>query len=170
MSTLNTAIALAVECHEGQVDKLGRPYILHPLRVMMRLDGDDDAMMVAVMHDIIEDTEMDADSLAFDYEFSDRVHQAVVALSRPGEDAPNRPTYKEYVRSLVNKPLARKVKIADLLDNMMPVRWKGMPKEFHGMLKRYEWALDLLTQAEADESMGEHPPLHAVPTEEVMDV
>ncbi len=54
MSTLEQAIALAVEIHKGQVDKYGQPYILHPLRVMFRLEGEV-AKIVGVLHDVVED-------------------------------------------------------------------------------------------------------------------
>lgn len=149
MSNLDTAISLAVHYHEGQVDKSGRPYILHPLRVMMQLDGDDEAMMAAVMHDLLEDTELDAFQLA-DYGFSDEVHNAVVALTRPGKDAPDRPTHREYIRALKDNPLARKVKIADLFDNMNLRRMKNLDANTGvRLMKRYTWAMNELLDQEA---------------------
>ena len=57
MSTLQKAISIAVEAHEGQVDKGGNPYILHPLRVMMSLRTIDE-MIVGVLHDVVEDLEL----------------------------------------------------------------------------------------------------------------
>src|ERR1700730_1923444 len=54
MSTLNRAIAIAAEAHADMFDKAGAPYILHPLRVMLAL-RDDDARVVAVLHDVVED-------------------------------------------------------------------------------------------------------------------
>ena len=54
MSTLQRAISIAVEAHEGQIDKGGNPYILHPLRVMMSLRTVDE-MIVGVLHDVVED-------------------------------------------------------------------------------------------------------------------
>ena len=62
MGTLERAIELAVEHHKGQVDKAGEPYILHPLRLMMSVDKDDEKI-VAVMHDIVEDTDITLDDL-----------------------------------------------------------------------------------------------------------
>ena len=55
MATLENAITLAVHQHAGQVDKGGQPYILHPLRVMLQLQQPDQ-QIVAVLHDILEDT------------------------------------------------------------------------------------------------------------------
>ncbi len=54
MSSLERAIALAAQAHAGQVDKGGAPYILHPLRVMLRLTHPE-ARIVAVLHDVLED-------------------------------------------------------------------------------------------------------------------
>ncbi len=55
MATLENAIALAVEAHRGQKDKNGTPYILHPLRVMFRVETEIERV-VAVLHDVVEDT------------------------------------------------------------------------------------------------------------------
>jgi GTP diphosphokinase / guanosine-3',5'-bis(diphosphate) 3'-diphosphatase len=55
MSTLETAIALAAAAHAGQTDKAGQPYILHPLRVMLCMQTNAERM-VAVLHDVVEDT------------------------------------------------------------------------------------------------------------------
>ena len=55
MPGLEDAIALAVEAHRGQVDRAGLPYVLHPLRVMLRLDSETERI-VAMLHDVVEDT------------------------------------------------------------------------------------------------------------------
>src|SRR5262249_20867350 len=62
MATLEKAIELAARAHAGQKDKQNLPYILHPLRVMMRVEGEE-AQMVAVLHDTIEDTDLTEDDL-----------------------------------------------------------------------------------------------------------
>ncbi|MGZ7078608.1 MAG: GTP pyrophosphokinase, partial [Thermoanaerobaculia bacterium] len=54
MSTLERAIAIAAEKHAGQTDKAGAPYILHPLRVMLRVSTNDERI-TAVLHDVVED-------------------------------------------------------------------------------------------------------------------
>ena len=51
---LEQAIKIAVEAHTGQVDKGGNPYILHPLRVMLSLDTEQERI-VGVLHDVVED-------------------------------------------------------------------------------------------------------------------
>jgi (p)ppGpp synthase/HD superfamily hydrolase len=62
MPTIEDAIALAVEAHRGQRDKSGEPYILHVLRVMLRLDTEAERI-VAVLHDVVEDTGRTPDDL-----------------------------------------------------------------------------------------------------------
>ena len=62
MPTLEDAIALAVEAHRGQTQKAGQPYILHPLRVMFRCDSEMERI-VAVLHDVVEDTGRTFDDL-----------------------------------------------------------------------------------------------------------
>ena len=85
MSTLlETAIALAVAGHAGQVDKADQPYILHPLRIMMRM-GDETARIVAVLHDLVEDTDATFDDLR-KAGFSDRVLDALDHLTHREEE------------------------------------------------------------------------------------
>jgi (p)ppGpp synthase/HD superfamily hydrolase len=84
MATLERAIALAAAAHAGQRDKGGEPYILHPLRVMLRL-RDDDARIVAVLHDVLEDTPLTRAALEAEG-FSAPILDALDALTkRPGE-------------------------------------------------------------------------------------
>ena len=166
MITLDKAISLATDLHTGQVDKSGRPYILHPLRVMHRVDGDDDAMIVAVLHDVFEDTEFTFEDFA-KYEAPEHIVEALKAITRPKANTPNRPTYREYIYALKDNDLARTVKVADLLDNMSPERWENLPESMHSLLDRYEWSISFLMD-EYDEDddtrdMGEHPPLRLVP-------
>ena len=55
IAALEDAIVIAVEAHKGQTDKAGAPYILHPLRMMMRLKSEAE-MVTAILHDVIEDS------------------------------------------------------------------------------------------------------------------
>lgn len=111
MNQLEMAIALAVEAHRGQVDKSGRPYILHPLRVMFRC-GSDLERTVAVLHDVVEDTGRTFDDLRA-MGFTEEVIAAVDGVTkREGE------SYEAFVERAAADPVARAVKIADLEDNM----------------------------------------------------
>jgi GTP diphosphokinase / guanosine-3',5'-bis(diphosphate) 3'-diphosphatase len=84
MSTLDRAIQIAVTAHAGQIDKGGEPYILHPLRVMLRMRNEEERI-AAVLHDVVEDSDSTFESLIAEG-FSPNVICALEALTkRPGE-------------------------------------------------------------------------------------
>lgn len=84
MSTLERAIEIAVRAHAGQKDKGGEPYILYPLRVMLRMRTEGERI-VAVLHDLVEDSNFTIDDLRLEG-FSKEVIEALEALTkRPGE-------------------------------------------------------------------------------------
>lgn len=105
------ALELAVEKHKNQTDKAGNPYILHPLHVMENVNSKE-GKIVAILHDIIEDTDVTEDYL-LKIGLSKRIVDAVVALTR-SEDM----DYQEYIKTLSSNPLAKEVKLADLEHNM----------------------------------------------------
>jgi (p)ppGpp synthase/HD superfamily hydrolase len=111
MPTLEDAVQLALDAHRGQVDRIGEPYILHPLRVMARVNTDTERM-IAVLHDVIEDTEITLDDLR-SRGYEDEIVEAVDCLSRrEGE------SYAEFIQRIKPNPLAVSVKLADLRENM----------------------------------------------------
>lgn len=137
MSTLERAIAIAAEAHAGQVDKAGQAYILHPLRVMLRVRGET-ARIVAVLHDLLEDTPWTPGRLRAEG-FSEEAVAAVVALTREdGED------YMAFVARAGANPVAREVKIADLADNMDLSRIPSPTDRDRARLDRYRRAMELL--------------------------
>jgi (p)ppGpp synthase/HD superfamily hydrolase len=110
MATIEKALQIAAKAHEGQRDKEGLPYILHPLRVMAAVTGED-AQIVAVLHDVIEDTAVTADDLRA-AGFASAVVAAVERVThRKGEP------YADYVVGCKADDVARRVKLADLTDN-----------------------------------------------------
>lgn len=111
MASLERAIALAAQAHAGQIDKAGAPYILHPLRVMLRLDTPE-GMQAAVLHDVLEDTSVTVDALR-DAGFSESVIEAVEALTRRPDE-----TYAAFIDRVKAHPVARRIKLADLEDNL----------------------------------------------------
>jgi (p)ppGpp synthase/HD superfamily hydrolase len=111
MPTFEDALLIACEAHRGQKDRYGQPYILHPLRVMARMRTEEERM-VAILHDVVEDTPWTLDQLR-DRGFSGEVVAAVEALTKlVGEP------YEQLIARAGDNPLARKVKLADLEDNM----------------------------------------------------
>lgn len=127
---LEDAILLAVQSHRGARDKAGQPYILHPLRMMLRLDTDEERM-AAVLHDVVEDTGVTLADLR-EAGYPEAVVEAVDHLTARGGE-----TYEEFIRRAARNPIARKVKLADLEDNM-DVRRLGplTPKDLE-RLERY---------------------------------
>jgi (p)ppGpp synthase/HD superfamily hydrolase len=110
MSTLERAIQIAASAHEGQVDKAGAPYILHPLRVMLQLDGDRERI-VAVLHDVLEDSPITREVLRAEG-FDDEILEALERLTKqPGE------AYSAFIERARQNPISLRVKLADLRDN-----------------------------------------------------
>jgi GTP diphosphokinase / guanosine-3',5'-bis(diphosphate) 3'-diphosphatase len=110
MSTLEKAIAIAAQAHAGQTDKGGAPYILHCLRVMMSVDSLDEKI-VAVLHDVLEDTDVTASELS-SQGFPDLHLEALDSLTKKEGES----RIEAAHRAAKNK-IARKVKLADNKDN-----------------------------------------------------
>ena len=143
MATLERAIALAAEAHAGQVDKAGQPYILHPLRVMLRVRTDEERI-AAVLHDVVEDTHVTLEALAQEG-FSQAILTAVAALTKlPGE------TRLEAVSRAAVDSVARTVKLADNAENMDLSRIESPTEKDFARLKEYERVRALLLSATAN--------------------
>jgi (p)ppGpp synthase/HD superfamily hydrolase len=110
MATIEKALQIAAKAHEGQVDKEGLPYILHPLRVMAGVQGPE-AKIVAVFHDVIEDTPVTADDLRREG-FSEAIVASVLCVTHRKDES-----YADYVVRCKGNEVARRVKLADLEDN-----------------------------------------------------
>ena len=112
MNLLEKAISVALEAHENIVTRSGRPYILHPLRLMLQMDSEEE-MITAVLHDVVEDSEFTLDDLAA-MGFPDPVLDALALLTHDKEKS----SYENYILALKQNPLAVRVKLADLTHNM----------------------------------------------------
>lgn len=138
MPTLEDAIALAMEAHRGQKDRVGEPYILHPLRVMFRLgwDAPEAARIAAVLHDVVEDTAIQLRDLRR-LGYSEEVLAAVELLSRRPDES-----YEQFIERVLPNSIARRVKRADLEDNMELRRLPTVTAEDLERLARYRaaWA------------------------------
>lgn len=111
MSILERAIEIAAKAHAGQVDKAGQPYILHPLRVMLRVSSEHERI-AAVLHDVVEDTDVSLERLVAEG-FPPEVISAVDALTkRPGESR------MDAAHRAAADKIGRKVKLADNAENM----------------------------------------------------
>jgi (p)ppGpp synthase/HD superfamily hydrolase len=130
MTPLQSALEIAVGAHHGQTDRYGAPYILHPLRVMERVETETEKI-VAVLHDVVEDTKWTFDDLR-KKGFGDEIIQALDCLTkREGEP------YEDFVNRSAANPLARRVKLADLEDNMDIRRMQAVTAKDAGRLAKY---------------------------------
>jgi len=130
---LERAIAIAVEAHAGQKDKNGDPYLLQPCRMMCRVQSASERV-VAVLHDVVEDTHWTFKDLKKEG-FSDQIVKALDCLTkRDGEE------YDQFVRRAASNKLARRVKLEDLKDNMDVRRFKEVTNKEKDKLQKYLWA------------------------------
>ena len=137
---LNRAIELATEFHYGQMDKNGVDYINHPLAVMDGVSSAE-AKMVAVMHDLLEDTDLSLEDLKKE-NFSIEVLEALKLLNHKKGEA-----YMEYIQKISGNELAKEVKIADIKHNLDEERLKLLDEETIKRLKnKYNTALDFLSK------------------------
>lgn len=132
---LEVAIKIAVQAHSGQLDKAGQPYVLHPLRVMLLLSDEKDRI-VGVLHDVIEDTDITYEYLKVNgFEGETEILEALESVTKKGEE-----TYDEFIDRVALNYIGKRVKLADLQDNMDLSRIpKPTTKDFE-RLKKYEKA------------------------------
>nr|WP_170312345.1 HD domain-containing protein [Paenibacillus sacheonensis] len=134
---IERAISIALRAHQGQRDKGGSPYILHPLAVMNRVETMEEKI-AAVLHDVVEDTDVTLDQLR-EYGFSDEITEAVHLLTRSDEDS-----YEEFIEKTCRNRIARAVKRADILENMDLSRIQDPSERDYKRMEKYRQALERL--------------------------
>jgi (p)ppGpp synthase/HD superfamily hydrolase len=150
MSTLERAICIAATAHEGQVDKAGAPYILHLLRVMLALSSEEERI-VAVLHDLFEDTIWTADALRAEG-FGERIIEAIDGVTRH-EGEP----YDQFIRRASTNVISRRVKLADLADNADLSRFDAPSDEDRARALKYERAMEFLRESLGLSNSPGHP-------------
>ncbi len=142
---LERAIQIATNAHAEQRSFRGRPYILHPLRVMHTVEGYGKCiMMVAVLHDVVEDTDITLEDLE-EQDFPDQVVEAVNVLSYKGEKG-NDDDYKEYIFQISQNEWAAIVKLADLKDNLRVERLTKVTDGARRRMNKYLRSFALLSE------------------------
>ena len=132
------AIKLCYKAHAGQVDKSGLPYVHHPLHLADQMD-DEASTIVALLHDVVEDTQYTFNDLA-QMGFGDEVLAALRLLTHD-DSVP----YLDYVREIAKNPLATKVKLADLAHNSDLTRLNHEPTETDlERVRKYQKAREIL--------------------------
>lgn len=134
---IETAISVALQAHQGQVDKGGNPYILHPLAVMNRVETMEEKI-VAVLHDVVEDSAITIEQLK-EAGFSKEIVEAVGLLTKSAADS-----YEAFIAATKSNRLARNVKIADIQENMNINRIAIPTEKDYARLEKYRMALEIL--------------------------
>lgn len=135
MLKLIKALLVAIKAHQGQKDKGGKPYILHPIRVALNVKGKDEKI-VALLHDVIEDTSYTIEDL----EFLTEEQRKVLLLLTHDDNTP----YMEYIEEVKKNKIASKVKLADLEQNMNLKRLKTVTNKDLKRLEKYKKAKEIL--------------------------
>ncbi len=138
VNLLDLAIAIAEKAHAGQIDKAGKPYILHPLTVMAQMD-DVESKIVAILHDAIEDSDLTINELS-EQGFPALITEAIAAITKlDGE------LYDDYLLRVMGNEIALKVKIADVRHNMDISRIANPTDRDFQRLEKYQKVLKQLT-------------------------
>jgi (p)ppGpp synthase/HD superfamily hydrolase len=136
---LELAIRVALEAHRGQTypSPEQEPYILHPIRVMLSVNGNFE-QITAVLHDVVEDTRVTLDQLRSEGFPASVLHALDHLTQRSGEE------YSAYIERVASDGLATEVKVADICDNLRNNRRLARTPDVVARLERYERALTRL--------------------------
>lgn len=133
------AMKIAFEAHKDQKDKTGLPYIFHPFHLAEQMT-DEATTCVALLHDVVEDTEVTLEELAAEG-FTDEIIGAVAAMTHD----PAVP-YMDYIREIKKNPIAKAVKLADLCHNSDLSRLDVVDERALSRVEKYKKAKELLLQ------------------------
>ena len=137
MNNIEKAIQIALKAHQGQLDKAGKPYILHPIRLMCRLHVEID-IISALLHDVIEDSDYTAADLR-----REGVPEAAIEVIDHLTRKKNEP-YEDFINRASRNEHAKRVKIADLEDNMDISRLNEITDKDIERLSKYHRSLNYL--------------------------
>ena len=142
---IEIALALALQAHQGQKDKGGKVYILHPLRLMMQF-SDETLQIIAILHDVVEDSDITIEQLK-EKGFTQEIIDALNTLTKQRNE-----TYEHFIQRVSVNPLAIKVKLADLKDNLNITRISGdLSQKDLERLNKYRLALSYLEFRQIEE-------------------
>ena len=132
------AMKIAFEAHNGQVDKSGVPYIYHPIHLAEQMETEEETI-VALLHDTVEDTGVTFEEL--EKEFSYDIIQTLKLLTH--DDSVE---YMDYVRTIKDNSIARKVKLADLRHNSDESRLEHITAKDKKRNQKYKKAIEILSE------------------------
>ena len=131
------ALKLSFEAHKDQLDKSGMPYVFHPFHLAEQMT-DEDTTVVALLHDVVEDTDYTLDDLRV-MGFNEKVIEAI-GLMTHAEGVP----YMEYVAKIKENPIAKAVKLADLTHNSDSSRLDNITEKDIARREKYKNAIEFL--------------------------
>ena len=140
MNIIEKSLQIALEAYAGQKDKAGKPYILHPLRIMGNMETEEE-MSVALLHDVIEDSDF-TDTDLLDRGIPLKVVNAVSLLSKVEGQS-----YEQYIQGILSDELALKVKKADIEDNINVLRLDEINSFDLKRIEKYHKAWKILKDA-----------------------
>lgn len=150
---LQRAIEIAVDAHKTDIDKGGNPYILHPLRLMMQMDTEDEKI-VAVLHDVVEDHGEQWSMEKIKAEgFPTSVIRGLESVTKMPEEESDASddVYFSFVRRAAADPIGRKVKFADIKDNLDITRLgRDITEKDVARIRKYKKALDILIERDLE--------------------
>jgi (p)ppGpp synthase/HD superfamily hydrolase len=142
MSTLGHAIAIASEAFKNKTDKGGKPYILHCLYVMNKVSHlGETAMIIAVLHDLLEDCPEWTESLLLGKGFSFDVVSRIKTMTK----LPNEDYLESYIPRIASDVICKEIKKADLEHNSQITRIKGLTEKDFKRLQKYATAYTYLS-------------------------
>ena len=133
---LHRAIEIALDAHKNVSDKGGNPYILHPLRLMLQMDSEEE-MIVAILHDVVEDSEKWSFDKLKEEGFSKKIINSLRSVTKENENE----DYEKFIDRSVKDKIGRKVKIADISDNLDISRLKEVTDKDILRINKYKKAL-----------------------------
>lgn len=137
MNKLENAIRIAFDAHYGQKDRANNPYIFHPLWVMLNGRQENKYQIVAVLHDVVEDSELTIEELQFD--FDEEIITALICLTKlPDEE------YFDYINRIKKNEIASAVKWVDLIHNSQMSRLNTIIEKDKKRYDKYQKALEML--------------------------
>ena len=150
---LQRAIEIAVDAHKTDIDKGGNPYILHPLRLMMQMDTEDEKI-VAVLHDVVEDHGEQWSMEKIKAEgFPTSVIRGLESVTKMPEEESDASddVYFSFVKRAAADPIWRKVKFADIKDNLDITRLgRDITEKDVARIRKYKKALDILIERDLE--------------------
>lgn len=146
MHLVENALQIALEAHAGQTDKAGAPYVLHPIRLMLRMKSET-MQAAAVLHDVLEDSSFTRSDLR-NREIPKEVIGLVDCLTKQDdEDTGDDEGYERFINRIAGNPTAARIKMADIEDNLDVLRISELRRKDLDRIRRYHRAWQVLDAA-----------------------